>query len=135
MRNLSPHMTLIERRKHPRFPCELAVEVRADNQRVTYPGKLADICLGGCFVSTVSPLPAGTSVVLFFRTQNGDNSGAEAQAESAATAVAGRTVTSLPGSGMGIEFTGVSDSAIVAQLKALIAQLESGTQRETRAAM
>lgn len=128
-------MTLIERRKHPRFPCELAVEVRADNQPVTYPGKLADICLGGCFVSTVSPLPAGTSVMLFFRTQNGDNGGAEAQAENGATAVAGRTVTSLPGSGMGIEFTGVGDAAIVAQLKALIAQLESGPPKDTRAAM
>ncbi|MBZ5530558.1 MAG: PilZ domain-containing protein [Acidobacteriia bacterium] len=129
-------MTLIERRKHPRFPCELAVEVRADNQRVSYPGKLADICLGGCFVSTVSPLPAGTSVMLFFRTQISDNGGAEAQAESGATAaVAGRTVTSLPGSGMGIEFTGVGDAAIVAQLKALIAQLESGPPKETRAAM
>src|SRR5271154_289448 len=120
-------MTLVERRKYLRFPCDLAVEVRPEDQTVAYPGKLADICLGGCFVSTVSPLPAGTAVVLFFHPENGGIGGVENLPENdGATLVAGRTVTSLPGSGMGIEFTGASDAIIATQLKALIAQLENG---------
>ena len=116
-------MTLVERRKHPRFPCDLSVEIKPEDQTIAFPGTLADICLGGCFVSTVSPLPAGTAVVLVFQPD---------AAPGAVTRVAGRTVTSVPGNGMGIEFTGSEDGAIIVQIKALIAELESEAPTSVR---
>lgn len=125
-------MTLVERRKHPRYSCELSVEVRPEDQTVTYPGVLADICLGGCFVSTVSPLPAGTAVLLRVHAQslNGNGAGVDG-----VTVIAGRTVTSVPGSGMGIEFTGDGNSEASVRLKALIHLLEDGAQADTRTAI
>jgi PilZ domain-containing protein len=117
-------MTLVERRKHPRFPCDLSVEIKPEDQTITFTGTLADICLGGCFVSTVSPLPAGTSVVLVFQ-PNGE--------PGVVTRLAGRTVTCHPGNGMGIEFTGAEDAHVALQLKSLIAALDGDTQDETRA--
>ncbi len=106
-------MDFIERRKHVRYRYEVSVEVRVANEPEGHRGTLADICLGGCYVSLVSPLPAGTAVQLSFQVQE------------AATVLAGRTVTSMPGSGMGIEFTGPNDSESAGRLQSLIDLLEN----------
>lgn len=113
-------MDFIERRKHVRYRCEVSVEVRATNEPNSHRGTLADICLGGCYISLVSPLPAGTNVQLSF------------QVRESATVLAGKTVTSLPGSGMGIEFTGPADGDNTSRLQALIHLLEAGIEEDTR---
>jgi PilZ domain-containing protein len=101
-------MTLIERRKHVRHSCDLTVEVRCSGQTEALQATVADICLGGCYISTISPLPAGTTVLLCFG------------AEAGGATIAGRTVTCMPGSGMGIEFTGFMDAESADRLKSLI---------------
>ncbi len=113
-------MDFVERRKHVRYRCEVSVEVRVGNEPESHHGTLADICLGGCYVSLVSPLPAGTNVQLSFQVQE------------AATVLSGRTVTSLPGSGMGIEFTGPPDGDNTSRLQALIHLLEAGIENDTK---
>lgn len=107
-------MDFIERRKHARYRCEVSVEVRVASEPDSLHGTLADICLGGCYVSLVSPLPAGTPVQLSFQVQK------------EATVLWGKTVTSLPGSGMGIEFTGPAGGDDATRLQALIHRLEAG---------
>lgn len=119
----SPSMTLIERRKHVRRQCDVAVEVRCSGQSEALQASVADICLGGCYVSTISPLPAGTTVLLCFNT------------EGQPATIAGRTVTCMPGSGMGIEFTGSMDAASADSLKSLIERLEGGATHAARVAM
>jgi hypothetical protein len=109
-------MTVIERRKYIRKVCELTVQVRFSGEGEVLEAAVADICLGGCYVSTISPPPAGTTVLLCF---NGDGLGA---------AIAGRTVTCMPGSGMGIEFTGAMDAESSARLQRIIEQLDGMSQ-------
>jgi hypothetical protein len=115
-------MTVVERRKHLRRVCELTVQVRFSGEPEVLEATVADICLGGCYVSTISPPPAGTTVLLCF---NGEGLGA---------AIAGRTVTCMPGSGMGIEFTGSMDAESADRLKALIDRLEDGLSQAAQAA-
>jgi len=98
-------------RKHPRYNCDLGVEVRVGDAKTGYWGTLADICLGGCYVNTFSPLPAGTPVVLLVRTPSADVS------------ITGKTVTFHPGVGMGIEFSGFVSAADEANLKTLVTEL------------
>jgi hypothetical protein len=115
-------MSATERRKYPRRQCELTVEVRFSGQDEAIEATVADICLGGCYISTVSPPPAGTVVLLFFV---GAGEGAT---------LAGKTVTCMPGSGMGIEFTASMDAGSGERLKALIERLDADGARSLRAA-
>jgi hypothetical protein len=116
-------MSATERRRHARRECELTVEVRFSGQTETLIATVADICLGGCFISTVSPPPAGTTVLLCF---GGAGEGAT---------VAGKTVTCIPGNGMGIEFTASADAASAELLKALIERLDGDTSKAARVAI
>lgn len=111
-------MLLSERRRHPRYDCDLTVEVQSSGVPDVYSGQLADICLGGCYITMVTPLPAGVNVVVHFKA-------GEQQA-----ALMGRTVTSLPGSGMGIEFTATADSEGSEVLRALIEFLDNAARKE-----
>jgi len=111
-------MPLAERRRHPRYPCDLTVDVQPSGEPDVYPGQLADICLGGCYITMVTPLPAGVNVLVHFKAS-------EQQA-----ALVGKTVTSLPGSGMGIEFTAPSDSEGSELLRALIEFLDNAVAKE-----
>jgi PilZ domain len=120
VRCLFPLMTQSERRRYPRRECELTVQVRFSGQTEPLEATVADICLGGCYISTVSPPPAGTTVLLCF---NGAGEGAT---------VAGRTVTCMPGSGMGIEFTGAVDADSDERLQALIERLNGGGAKTAR---
>lgn len=122
VRRLFPLMSATERRKYARRQCELTVEVRFRGQSETLLATVADICLGGCYISTVSPLPAGTVVLLCF--------GGPGEAAT----FAGKTVTCMPGSGMGIEFTASLDDASAEQLNALIARLDDETPKAEQVA-
>ena len=100
-----------ERRKYPRYTCDLGVEVRVADSKTGYWGTVADICLGGCYINTFSPLPAGTSVVLVIRTNN------------LQVTMEGTTVTFHPGIGMGVQFAGSISPENEAHLKNLIVEL------------
>lgn len=91
-------MPIAERRRHPRYPCDLTVDVQPSGEEDVYRGQLADICLGGCYVTMITPLPAGVTVLVHFKAGEQEAS------------LIGRTITSLPGSGMGIEFIAPTDS-------------------------
>jgi hypothetical protein len=123
LRCLFPPMSATERRKYPRRECELTVEVRFSGRDEAIQATVADICLGGCYISTVSPPPAGTVVLLYF---TGAGEGAS---------FAGRTVTCMPGSGMGIEFTASIDGGSGERLKALIERLDADGARAARVAL
>ena len=91
----------------------MTVDVQPSGEADIYSGQLADICLGGCYITTVSPLPAGVSVLVHFKS-------GERRA-----ALMGRIVTSLPGSGMGIEFTATANSEGSELLRALVEFLDT----------
>ena len=76
-----------------------------------YWGTLADICIGGCYITTFSPLPQGTSVVLVIKN------------EEKQITMPGRTVTFHPGVGMGVEFTGYLTENGETELRALLGML------------
>lgn len=116
-------MTMLERRKYARRPCTFTVEVRFEGQNEALEATLADICLGGCYVSTISPPPLGTTVLLCFREKE------------RSAIIAGKTVTCMPGSGMGIEFTGGMDGESAARLQSLIDLLDDGFAQPARAAI
>ena len=111
-------MPLAERRKNPRYPCDLTVDVQPTGEPDIYRGQLADICLGGCYITMLTPLPTGVSVLVYFRASEQE------------AALTGKTVTSLPGSGMGIEFTAAADGEGPELLRALIEFLDSAVARE-----
>lgn len=105
-------MPIAERRRHPRYSCDLTVDVQAPGEADVYQGQLADICLGGCYITMITPLAAGLTVLVHFKAGEQE------------AALIGRTVTSLPGSGMGIEFTAPADSEGSELLRALIEFLD-----------
>lgn len=100
-----------EKRRHPRYSCDLGVEVRVADAKTGYWGTLADICLGGCYVSTFSPLPVGTPVVVALKNKNLEIN------------ISGQVVTSHPGVGMGVQFAGFANPAGEASLKNLLEEL------------
>jgi hypothetical protein len=106
-----------ERRKHPRYSCDLGVEVRVSDAGAGYWGTLADICLGGCYVSTFSPLPVGTDVVLVLKSPNLEIS------------MSGTVVTAHPGVGMGVQFVGVPAEG-QAHLKSLLEELANAASQQ-----
>jgi hypothetical protein len=108
-----------DRRKHPRYPCDVGVQIRASHSSGGYWGTLADVSLGGCYVYTFSPLTLGTGLTLTLGT--GED----------ALMAEGVVVTFHPGVGMGIEFTGFVKPDGELRLKALIASLESKLPSET----
>lgn len=105
-------MSIVERRRYARYRCEVAVEVRGGAEQSVCQGILADICLGGCYVSMVSPFPCGTSVLISLETPYFSG------------VLHGQTVTSVPGSGMGIEFTSGEGAEMAVRLQALLLSLE-----------
>ena len=53
-----------ERRRFPRFVCDTGVRVHPEIGQAGYWGTVGDISLGGCYIFTFSPLPAGQVVTL-----------------------------------------------------------------------
>ena len=107
-----------DRRKHPRYACDVGVQIRAVHSSGGYWGTLADVSLGGCYVYTFSPLALGTGVTLTLGT--GDD----------ALMAQGVVVTFHPGVGMGVEFTGFIRTDGELRLKALIASLDPTAQQK-----
>lgn len=106
-----------EKRKYPRYSCDLGVEVRVVGAKTGYWGTLADICVGGAYVTTFSPLPIGTAVVIVVKSKNLEIN------------ISGKVATSHPGVGMGVQFAGFANSDGESYLKTLLDQLaQSATQ-------
>ncbi|HYL92194.1 MAG TPA: PilZ domain-containing protein [Alphaproteobacteria bacterium] len=103
------------KRRHQRYRCDAGVQVQQENIKAGFWGKVSDISLGGCYVSTFAPLPAGKGVCLLI------------QAKENQIIVAGRTVTSHPGVGMGIAFSEQKARSAEQSLQAFIAQLAGRT--------
>jgi hypothetical protein len=108
-------MEATDRRKHVRYPSNLAVEVQAENDGAGFEATLADICLGGCYVCTVSPPPPGTGLVLKIKLLQSE------------ITLAGRSVTCNPGNGMGVEFLEPASKG-GASLKELVAMVENAAR-------
>lgn len=109
-----------EKRKYQRYTCDLGVEVRVANAKTGYWGTLADICVGGCYVTTFSPLPLGTSVALVIKSKNLEIN------------IAGKVVTSHPGVGMGVQFDAFVNANGEPCLKSLLDELaQAAAQRVT----
>ncbi|HWZ45459.1 MAG TPA: PilZ domain-containing protein [Candidatus Saccharimonadales bacterium] len=104
----------LERRKHPRYCCEVGVQVRTESSTNGYWGALADVSLGGCYVNTFSPLPSGTSVAL------------KLQSHDIEINLSGSVATSHPGVGMGIQFEGFAGLEDEVHLKTLLVELGRG---------
>jgi len=105
-----------ESRKFQRYPCDTGVLIRLEEGGGGFWGTLSDICTGGCYVYTFSPLPMGKAVELTIKT-----SGREIE-------VKGTVASSLPGVGMGVAFTSFVKTECEDMLKAYIAELASRPQ-------
>jgi hypothetical protein len=108
-------------RKFPRFICDTGVRILPEIGNTGYWGTVGDICLGGCYVFTFSPLPAGQIVTLAIKTNDKEIN------------VAGRTVSSHPGVGMGIAFNGFKQQDSETTLKIYVQQLASQPKKATMA--
>jgi hypothetical protein len=85
------------RRRHPRYSCEVAVEVRLENSRTPIWSTTSDISEAGCFVHLLNVLPllARLDIALWVR--------------EAKVWAQGIVVSSLIGSGTGIKFVAISE--------------------------
>ena len=102
-----------ERRRFPRYPCDTGVRIHPEKGNAGYWGTLSDISFGGCYVYTFSPLPVGQTITVVIK------------AHDAEIDVAGKTVSSHPGVGMGIACKGFVHEDGEERLKAYISHLAS----------
>lgn len=102
-----------ERRRFPRYPCDTGVLIHLEKGNGGFWGTLSDICVGGCYIYSFSPLPVGQEVVL------------QIKAAGKEISVAGKTVSSHPGVGMGVAFSRFVNADGEQVLKAYIAHLAS----------
>lgn len=84
-----------ERRKTPRFKCDVPVEIRPDGQANMW-GKASDISLGGCFVEM--PIPLSKDAKFEIALWLGQTK----------VRLRGEVASSAPGFGIGVRFVGVS---------------------------
>jgi hypothetical protein len=110
-----------EKRRFPRFVCDTGVRVHPEIGQAGYWGTVGDISLGGCYVFTFSPLPAGQVVTLDIKA--GDKE----------IHVAGKTVSSHPGVGMGIAFNGFTAEDSEERLKGYVQHLANQPKKESMA--
>jgi c-di-GMP-binding flagellar brake protein YcgR len=55
---------MLERRKHPRFKVSVPVEIHAEGSAAPLHCATSDLSLGGCYVESMYPFPAGTCLNL-----------------------------------------------------------------------
>ena len=108
-----------EKRKHPRYACDTGVRIHPETGSAGYWGTVGDISLGGCYVFTFSPLPAGQVVTLAIKANDKEIS------------LAGKTVSSHPGVGMGIAFSGFIEEDAEERLKSFVQHLASQPKKES----
>jgi len=82
---------MIERRKHPRFKVSVPVEVHAEGSTAPLHCATSDLSLGGCYIESMYPLPAGTCLDL--KLEAGDT-----------LLISAKVVTCDPQFGNGIQF-------------------------------
>lgn len=104
-------------RRFQRYPCDTGVLVQVDGGSGGYWGTLSDICVGGCYIYSFSPLPLGQDIELTIKAN-----GKEIH-------VKGKVVSSHPGVGMGAAFTAFANSEGEATLNAYIEHLASQPQK------
>ena len=97
-----------EQRRSPRYPCDTGVLINGGLW-----GTLSDISIDGCYIYTFSPLGVGQVVALAIKAN-----GKEIE-------VAGKTVSSHPGVGMGVAFSQFRNADGEQILKSYIAHLAS----------
>lgn len=85
-----------DRRLLPRIACRLEAEVSVVGESSRLPAKVTDICLGGCYLEMLSPLPLDSAIVVTIHLASG------------AIEAHGRVCSMHPGMGMGVSFTGMS---------------------------
>jgi hypothetical protein len=108
-------MSFTEKRSHVRYVCDGGVEVRTEGTSTGFWGTLTDISLGGCYVQTFSPLPAGTMLNM------------RVQTKSVEFNCVGSVQASHPGVGMGIVFSHFPEGQ-QQHLEALIKQLAASSK-------
>lgn len=65
--SLPVEMLEVNRRRHPRYPCEGSAEVFVPQGALLFKGKILDLSLSGCFIETpVLNLERGTHVEVSF---------------------------------------------------------------------
>lgn len=82
-----------ERRTSKRFAVSASADVLDSRTHTRLSGRASDLGMGGCYVDTVSPFPAGTAVVIHLASG------------SRSFKAKGNVVYALTGMGMGISFT------------------------------
>ena len=92
-----------ERRKGRRVPVIRDVSVELDSPRVTFQGKIFDLCARGAFINVVAGLHAGAMIEVAFDLPT---------KEVVRTAASIRYV--LPGLGMGVEFVEMGEEESLA---------------------
>ncbi len=109
------------KRRHERYPLDTGVRIHQEVGGGGFWGTLSDISIGGCYIYTFSPLPVNQAVVLAIKANDKEIN------------VSGKTVSSHPGVGMGVAFSGFVTPDSEAKLKALIDQLASRPKSTTEA--
>jgi len=107
-----------EKRKFPRYVCDTGVRIHPETGNAGYWGTVGDISLGGCYIFTFSPLPAGQVVTLAIKVEDQE------------IHLAGRTVSSHPGVGMGVAFQGFTQEDAEERLKSYVSHLASQPQKQ-----
>jgi hypothetical protein len=108
-----------DKRRFPRFVCDTGVRVHPEIGNAGYWGTVGDICLGGCYVFTFSPLPVGQVVTLAIKADDKEIN------------VVGKIVSSHPGVGMGIAFNGFSREDAETRLKGFVQHLANQPKKES----
>lgn len=102
-----------ERRRHPRYKCSGAAEIRlAGTQLVTW-ARASDLCLGGCYVELSSPMPIDTPLLVTITICD----------EKMTTPAAVRS--NHPGFGMGLQFHDTTPDQLEV-LKTVVGRLAGG---------
>lgn len=94
-----------EQRFFRRFECDLAAYVTPEGEAVAGLARCVDISFGGCYLQTVTPLPAHAKFAVSLQSPTGPS-----------VSVSGFVRASHPGFGMGMRFTKVEEPRVLAAL-------------------
>jgi hypothetical protein len=110
-----------ERRRTPRYPFTVAVEVTESRSQTRVACRTADIGMGGCYVDTMAPFPVGAIVHV------------RLSRESRQVDAKARVVVAHPSMGMGLAFTEINPEHVGA-LRAWVAEASGEGSAEPEAA-
>jgi PilZ domain len=110
-----------ERRRAPRYSCNIEAIIHSVQDSFTASARLTDISRNGGYLETMSPLPVGTEIKLTLETGR------------AKISVTGIVRTQHPTMGNGVAFTKI-DVGAMQLLEAFLASLESPSQHSAEAA-